>query len=155
MQTGCSTSDEAMEDAFAIKRETLAQEDSSKEILARILGYNARRVGPLNDSKYVLTVRSNAGDLAGGLVAVQFWNGMFVDLLWVDENLRHRGIGTRLMRQAEEDLVERGGEVIFLSTWSFQAPAFYEKLGYSAFGKLEGMPPGATRTWFVKWFRPT
>jgi len=143
-----------MEDAFVIKQETSAQEDLSKEILARILSYNASRAGPLNDSKYVLTVRSGDGDLAGGLVAVQFWNGMFVDLLWVDEKLRHRGIGTQLMRRAEEDLVARGGEVIFLSTWSFQAPAFYEKLGYSAFGKLDGMPPGSTRTWFVKWLLP-
>jgi ribosomal protein S18 acetylase RimI-like enzyme len=140
-----------MSDAFAIERETADLEGLSEQILARILSYNASRVGPLNDEKYVLTARSNAGELVGGLVGVRFWNGMFVDLLWVHESSRQCGIGTRLMQRAEEDLRSRGGEVVFLSTWSFQAPAFYEKLGYSAFGKLEGMPPGSTRTWFVKY----
>ena len=81
---------------------------------------------------------------------MQYWNGMFVDYLWVHERLRGRGIGTELLRRAEQSLRERGGEIIFLSTYSFQAPAFYEKLGYRAFGTLEGMPPGATRTWYFK-----
>lgn len=94
-----SRSDDAQRRArFARLRVRAAHRD-------QILSYNASQVGPFNDSKYVLTVRSSAGDLAGGLVAVQLWNGMFVDLLWVDENLRHHGIGTQLMRQAGGDLV--------------------------------------------------
>jgi ribosomal protein S18 acetylase RimI-like enzyme len=140
-----------MSDEFLIARETSDLAELSDQILAEVLRYNASQVGPLNDSRYVLTVRSTAGQLVGGLVGVQFWNGMFIDLLWIDERLRRNGLGTRLMHQAETDLLQHGGEVIFLSTWSFQAPEFYEKLGYSVFGKLKGMPRGATRTWFVKW----
>jgi ribosomal protein S18 acetylase RimI-like enzyme len=139
-----------MSDGYHITRETSQLEELSKQILAQVLAYNASQVGPLNESRYVLTVRSDAGELIGGLVGVQFWNGMFIDLLWVAEEVRRRGLGTQLMKQAEADLIERGGEIIFLSTWSFQAPAFYERLGYSAFGKLEGMPRGSTRTWFFK-----
>ncbi len=139
-----------MADSFCITQETSNLDELSGRILAQILSYNASQVGPLNDSKYVLTVR-NGEKLVGGLVGVQFWNGMFVDLLWVDERFRGSGLGSRLMGKAESDLLERGGEVIFLSTWSFQAPRFYEKLGYSAFGNLQDMPRGTTRTWYVKW----
>jgi ribosomal protein S18 acetylase RimI-like enzyme len=75
---------------------------------------------------------------------------MFIDLVWVHERLRGRGIGTELMKRAEAALRSRGGEVVFLSTWSFQAPRFYEKLGYLPFGTLEGMPPNARRVWYSK-----
>jgi ribosomal protein S18 acetylase RimI-like enzyme len=95
-------------------------------------------------------VRAPDGALLGGLAAMYGWNGMFIDYVWVHERLRGRGIGRELMRQAEAALRERRGDVVFLNTWSFQAPAFYEKLGYTAFGTLEGVPPGTTRTWYCK-----
>ena len=120
------------------------------EILAELLRYNEAHAGPRNAERFVLAVRAPGGALLGGLAAMYGWNGMFVDYLWVHESLRGRGIGTELLRQAESALRERGGEIVFLSTYSFQAPAFYEKLGYTAFGTLEGMPPGASRTWYFK-----
>lgn len=112
--------------------------------------YNAAQAGEPNLRRYVLTVRASDGALLGGLVAAHYWNAMFVDYLWVHERLRGRGIGTELMTRAEESLRAHGGEIVFLSTWSFQAPGFYEKLGYSAFGRLEGVPPGGSRTWYAK-----
>src|SRR5262245_54338420 len=103
-----------------------------------------------SSQKLVLAVRSQDDSLLGGLVGIQYWNGMFIDLVWVHERLRSRGIGTELMKRAEAALRARGGEVLFLSTWSFQAPAFYEKLGYLPFGILEGMPANTRRIWYSK-----
>jgi ribosomal protein S18 acetylase RimI-like enzyme len=128
----------------------LDPEGASREILAELLRYNESQAGPQNAERFVLTVRGARGELLGGLAAMQYWNGMFIDYLWLDERIRGRGIGTELMQQAEESLRARGGEIIFLSTWSFQAPAFYEKLGFTAFGTLEGIPPGGSRTWYSK-----
>ena len=135
---------------YRIAEEAVDQDRVTKEILSEVLRYNASKAGPLHDSKLVLTVRGPDNALLGGLVGVQYWNGMFIDLLWVHERLRGRGIGTELMKRAETALRSRGGEVLFLSTWSFQAPTFYEKLGYSSFGTLEGMPPNSRRTWYSK-----
>jgi GNAT superfamily N-acetyltransferase len=149
----CHPYEKTLQGEYQITLETSDIERASKEILAEVLRYNASQAGPLNDARYVLTVRSADQRLIGGLVAMQYWNGMFIELLWVAEEMRRRGLGTQLMRRAESDLATRGGEIVFLSTWSFQAPAFYERLGYSAFGKLEGMPPGATRTWYYKRLR--
>ena len=135
---------------YRIAREREDAERVSKHVLSELLGFNATQAGPLNMERFVLSVRGEDDALLGGLVAMQYWNGMFIDLLWLHENLRGRGIGTELMRRAEASLEARGGEIVFLSTWSFQAPGFYEKLGYSPFGMLEGLPPGGSRTWYFK-----
>ena len=131
--------------------ETQGLDEAANEIRERLLGFNQERGGPFEDVRVVLTVRGAGGELLGGLVGLGFWNGLFIDLVWVDEPARGRGIGSALMRAAEAEARKRGWQVCFLSTWTFQAPGFYRKLGYEPFGELKGMPPGHTRTWFAKW----
>jgi GNAT superfamily N-acetyltransferase len=48
----------------------------------------------------------------------------------VRDDLRRRGVGRELMAYAETRVVERGCHSALLDTFSFQARAFYEKLGY-------------------------
>ena len=43
-----------------------------------------------------------------------------------------------------------GGLILHLNTYSFQAPGFYEKLGFRRFGGMEGSPAGASRHFFAK-----
>jgi ribosomal protein S18 acetylase RimI-like enzyme len=135
---------------YRIARETDHAERTASEVLNELLAFNASQAGDLNLERLVFSVRADDGALVGGLVAMQYWNGMFIDLLWVHEKLRGRGVGTKLMRRAEDSLSARGGDISFLSTWSFQAPGFYEKLGYTAFGTLEGLPANGSRTWYFK-----
>jgi GNAT superfamily N-acetyltransferase len=131
--------------------ETQKLDEVANEIRERLLRFNQERAGPFHDVRLVLTARGAANELFGGLVGLGFWNGLFIDLLWVDEPARRRGIGTALMRAAESEARERGWQVCFLSSWTFQAPGFYRRLGYEPFGELKGMPPGHSRTWFAKW----
>ncbi len=63
---------------------------------------------------------------------------MEVDFLWVDEKLRGHGIGKRLLLKLEQTAHERGCRQVTLNTFSFQAPEFYQKLGYSIFGVIDG-----------------
>jgi len=136
-----------------IALETQSLDEITNEIRERLLGFNQERAGPFNDVRIILTARGAAGELVGGLVGLAFWNGLFIELLWVDEAARGQGIGTSLMRAAESEARKRGWEVCFLSTWTFQAPGFYPRLGYEPFGELKGMPPGHSRTWFAKWLK--
>ena len=131
--------------------ETERQEAVARDIRERIIRYNAEQAGEPNDERIVLSVRDSDGNLIAGLVALGFWNGLFVELLWVSEAHRGRGIGTSLLAAAEDRARENGWQVCFLSTFDFQAPGFYLKLGYQQFGELTGSPPGHSRKWFAKW----
>jgi GNAT superfamily N-acetyltransferase len=133
--------------------ETQRLDELTNEIRDRLLAFNQERAGPFNDVRLVFTARSAAGELLGGLVGLGFWNGLFIELLWIDEPARRQGIGTALIGAAEEEARKNGWEVCFLSTFTFQAPEYYRKLGYERFGELKGMPPGHSRTWFAKWLK--
>ena len=89
----------------------------------------------------------------GGLVGETFWDWLHVDLLWVAEELRGRGYGSRLLAAAEAEAVRRGCGHAYLETLGFQAPDFYRARGYRVFGELADFPPGHTRYFMRKSLR--
>jgi ribosomal protein S18 acetylase RimI-like enzyme len=71
------------------------------------------------------------------------WGGCcYVAYLWVHESERGRGIGTALLVAAEEHAKAKGCKVVLLATHSFQAPRFYERLGYEQQAVLRDHPVG-------------
>lgn len=89
-------------------------------------------------------------EIKAGLLGQVYYRGMHVDLLWVDESLRKTGVGSSLLKKAEELAHESSCTLIYLDTFSFQAPKFYEKLGFEIFGKIENFPDTYTRYFLVK-----
>ena len=55
---------------------------------------------------------------------------------------------TRALSEAEAG--KRGASNACVATFSFQAPAFYRKLGYRQFGKPAGFPRGRDWIWLAK-----
>jgi GNAT superfamily N-acetyltransferase len=93
-----------------------------------------------------LVVAARQGEqIIGGLVGETGWNWLHVELLWVAEAYRHRGIGFALLRAAEDEALRRGAGNVYLDTFEFQARSFYERHGYTVFGVQEDYPPGHTR----------
>lgn len=86
----------------------------------------------------------------GGLWGLSYYRWLFVELLFIPESLRGQGMGTRLIRQAENVALERECIGIWLDTFSFQAPGFYEKLGFRRLGAIEDYPPGNSRFFYSK-----
>ena len=103
-----------------------------------------------NDQALSLSIRHHDGTLIGGLSGLFYWNMLHVHLLWVDERHRRDGCGSALLSRAEQIATERGCDVIFLDTYTFQAPGFYMKCGYTSLGKLSDAPKGFDTTWFAK-----
>lgn len=88
--------------------------------------------------------------IIGGLWGLSYYRWLFVELLVVPAALRGQGVGSELMRQAEAVARARDCVGIWLDTFSFQAPGFYEKLGFQRVGRIDDYPPGHNRTFFQK-----
>jgi ribosomal protein S18 acetylase RimI-like enzyme len=85
------------------------------------------------------------------MVMVSFlYHGMETQTLWVDESLRGQGWGRKLMAAAEEEGIKRGCTLSYTNTFSWQAPGFYEKIGYTLYGKLENFPEGSSLSYYSK-----
>jgi GNAT superfamily N-acetyltransferase len=112
--------------------------------------YNTAMAGPWNYTPLWIIARDDAGTVQAGLRGGSFWNWLAVEWLWVAEQHRHRGLGSRLLQQAEALARQRGCVGAYLDTFSFQAPAFYRRHGYEEFGRIEGLPPSQARIWFRK-----
>jgi GNAT superfamily N-acetyltransferase len=94
--------------------------------------------------------RDHAGGVQAGIRFVLAFDWLFVNWLWVADSYRKRGIGSRLMAQAEAAAREKDCRAAYLDTFTFQAPEFYQRLGYREFGRLDDFPPGHARIWFTK-----
>ena len=88
----------------------------------------------------------------GGLWGVSYWRWLFVDLLFVPAAHRGQGLGTALLNEAEAKARERGCIGVWLLSFSFQAPQFYQRLGYRPFGTIGDYPPGHNCTYLFKRF---
>lgn len=120
------------------------------ELSARLVEFNEAQVGPRNTFRFMLSVRDARGLLVAGLKGETFWNALYVHDLWVATDQRKNGHGSALVGRAEQIARERGCEISILSTFSFQAPRFYESLGYQIFGEVPDLPPGHSRYWLSK-----
>lgn len=69
-----------------------------------------------------------------GLLGRVFWQGLEIEVLWVEESHRQRGFGRRLLQQAEVEARALGAQVAYLRT--AQAAPFYERCGYQHRGFL-------------------
>lgn len=70
------------------------------------------------------------GEFVGAIVVQLFWEQLHIKFLLVEENYRGQGIARRLMNHALEYGKKRGCQFAFVETMSFQAPGFYQKMGF-------------------------
>ena len=136
-----------------IKIEIVAQpsEADREPILQRLLVYNEANGGPANYEAFAIRLSdTTTGADVGGIWARIYYAWLYVDLLYVPEAARGRDIGSRLLAKAEAFARRRGCTGVWLNTFSFQAPGFYRKRGYRAFGILSDYPRGGKLFFFRK-----
>jgi GNAT superfamily N-acetyltransferase len=95
--------------------------------------------------KVACFARLPSGEVIAGAVG-RYW-GVACELqqIWVRDDYRRGGVGTRLVRSFEEQARRHGCKLVYLDTFTFQAPDFYRKLGYQVACELEGFPGGASK----------
>ena len=103
----------------------------------KLLNFNCSKVENYSYENLLIKALGKDDSIIAG-IHVQIGGGwLYVAGLWVDENHRGRGVGKKLLSLAEKTASEKKCLGIYLYTYSFQNPRFYEKSGYSIFGKLE------------------
>lgn len=128
--------------------------DSDLELLEdQINRHNMAQVAAFDGRRLAIFVRDEQQTVVAGISGYT-WAGMCeIQFLWVADELRGRGYGSRLLQAAEQEARERGCQVIILSSYSFQAPGFYRQRGYSQAGQIDGCPPTHTNYYFKKTLR--
>ena len=117
-------------------------ESEIKFVRESLIKFNTDAVGedghtPLNIVEY-----DDKGEIIGGILGGTYWGWLYVDILWVHESHRRKGIGTKLLQKAESEARDRGCHHVHLETMSWQAPEFYKKHGYELTATLPDLPVG-------------
>jgi GNAT superfamily N-acetyltransferase len=129
--------------------------DQDAELIGdNLRSFNRDAIGEIEYSPVWLAARDESGTLVGGFIGTVFLGWLAIDVLWVAESCRGRGIGTALLAKAESEGVRLGARAAYLDTFKWQAREFYEARGYGEFGRLERFPEGQWRAFMQKSLSP-
>ena len=124
-----------------------------REAIARaLLAHNASFLGPLDSRPLAVLLRDPDGGVIGGVWGRTALRWLFVEMIFVPEALRGRGVGAEVLGAAEAEARARGCLGVWLDTFSPSARDFYLKQGYEPFGEIGDYPPGHARYFLRKRF---
>ena len=112
--------------------------------------FNCAHVGDDGHTPLNLIEYDADGSIIGGLLGGTYWGWMYIDILWVREDHRRQGVGSRLLTEAEKEAMRRGCHHVHVDTMSWQAPMFYQKHGYEVIGVLPDIPLGNQKYLLMK-----
>ncbi|MBC2126619.1 GNAT family N-acetyltransferase [Listeria marthii] len=113
------------------------------------LGYDI----PKRDTVHIgFAALNESGEIVGGVTAKISYGELHVSLLSVDKSTQGTGVGTALMDQIERYGRANNCHHISLTTFSYQAPEFYRKCGFTELGRIQDFPlKGEEKYFFVKY----
>lgn len=101
---------------------------------------------PLHEVQKLASLARDAGGRVLGGATGRTWGTVAeLQMLWVDETQRRRGLGAALVARFEAAALARGCTRVSLETFSFQAPRFYRAMGYEAVHADTDFPHGLAK----------
>jgi GNAT superfamily N-acetyltransferase len=122
---------------------------TKKAVLDGLMRYNTEKMGKQKYKRLAVSLREGS-EIVGGIVGEVWTTVLFIQLFWLEQRLRRKSFGAKLIKAIEDEARRFGATVAYVDTMSFQAPGFYRKRGYKEFGSIEGYPGGVTRHWLTK-----
>ena len=129
--------------------ETDPSPESIRFLEERLYDFNVRTTGA-EGNLTGLFLRTADGSQLGGVYGWSWGGTCYVRYLFVAESMRGRGEGTRLIQAVEKEAKTRNCRQIVLETHDFQAPGFYQKLGFDVVGRVDDYPQGHQYLTLVK-----
>ena len=84
----------------------------------------------LNYDEFCFVAEDGNGQIIGVITGRAYYNEVHIGDLVIDKEHRRVGVGSKLVEEVENAYKGKGYEKITLTTFGFQAPEFYRKLGY-------------------------
>jgi hypothetical protein len=108
----------------------------------RLYEFNVAATGVSDGRALAIFVRGQDGTIRAGLAGHTWGGSCEIRQVWVEAALRGQGVGRGLLEAAEAEARQRGCRQILLTTHSFQAPRFYERLGFEVITGVPDYPEG-------------
>jgi GNAT superfamily N-acetyltransferase len=112
--------------------------------------HNMERTGRRDFRPLALFLRDEQGGIIAGLYGFTWAGWLEIKFVWVREDLRGHGHGRQLVEAAEAEARARGCTRVWLDSYTFQAPTFYQRLGYEIFGSLQDYPAPHSRVFMTR-----
>jgi GNAT superfamily N-acetyltransferase len=120
----------------------------------RVIQYNLSKINTVDKELFKainFIVKDKNEKIIAGITGQKYYcNAAYIDLLWVAEEVRGQGLGSQLLNKFEGLARQLNCFMVHLDTFDFQAPAFYEKYGYTLYGTLNDNPIGHKRFYYNK-----
>lgn len=133
-----------------------ATQEETTFIDNKLGAFNRSQVPATQEPSLILknyVIKDDKGMIIAGIKAdIYHWGILYIELLFVDENHRHNGLGSTLLQKVEQEAKAMGATLAHLDTFDFQAHDFYLKHGYEVFGVLEDCPKDHKRYYLKKKF---
>ena len=114
-----------------IRRIDEENEEIGEFIHREFVRYGEQHGVALNYDEFCFAAESGDGSIAGVITGRAYYNEVHIGDLIVGEAYRRTGLGSRLVTAVEDAFRGKGYDVVTLTTFGFQAPDFYRKLGYT------------------------
>lgn len=112
--------------------------------------YAVKNEVQLNFDEFLFVAEDNDGKIVGAITGRAYYNEVHVDDLIIDKSCRRSGLGSRLIGAVEDAYKGKGYEIITLTTFGFQAPEFYKKLGFQVEFVRENKNPKLSKYFLSK-----
>ena len=112
--------------------------------------YGEQNEVALNYEDYCFVAEDDNGDIMGVITGRAYYNEVHIGDLIVGKNYRRSGLGRKLVEAVEEAYKGKLYEKITLTTFGFQAPEFYKKLGYEVEFVREDKDPKLSKYFLIK-----
>ena len=95
-------------------------------------------------------VEEEDGKILGAITGRAYYNEVHIGDLIVSKDCRRTGLGSKLVKAVEEYYSGKCYDIITLTTFGFQAPEFYKKLGYKIEFVRENKDPKLSKYFLSK-----
>jgi len=127
-------------------------EDTSISYLQKKMDdYNSKLIPPENSRKICYFLEDSEGKIIGGIMGETLWRSFHIHTIWIEKEIRGKGLGRKLIQAAEEKA--KSYDCIYSMVGTFEALGarpFYERLGYKIESKSVDSPQGHIGYFFYK-----